>query len=68
MIQNFWKPRPNPTIALRKWSDVVEVVDLCGNCLEEAEAIHEAGRQVLWNKLPSLFDLPFWSRLKNCEM
>lgn len=67
MIQNIWRPRPDPTIALKKWLDV-EVVGLCYLCLPEAEEIHEAGRYNLWYKLPSLFDLPSWSGLTNFEL
>lgn len=67
MIHNIWRPRPDPTIALKKWSDV-EVVGLCGDCLDEAEGVHEVGRLLLWGKLPSLFDLPSWSGLTNFEL
>ncbi|KAJ6631583.1 hypothetical protein B0H10DRAFT_1979452 [Mycena sp. CBHHK59/15] len=38
---------------------------LCETCAGRAKASTEAGRQKMWEALPSFFDLPPWGELKN---
>lgn len=43
------------------------IVELCEDCLELAEAEMARGRRLLWNELPSYFDLPAWDVLANFD-
>ena len=40
---------------------------LCTSCLTEVKRLHQAGREKLWELLPSFFGLPPWDELKNFE-
>lgn len=55
-----------PTIAGLYTFDAAafDLNNLCSICLAQAEAMHNTGREELWEKLPSLFDLPPWEELK----
>jgi len=38
---------------------------VCGPCSKHIEQSMVAGRKKIWEDLPSFFDLPPWSELKN---
>lgn len=59
----IWKPMPDVSRGLEKWSDV-KTDGLCRSCREDAKEIHQDGRQKMWEMLPSFFDLPDWEELK----
>jgi len=37
--------------------------EMCGYCLDTSKRIHAEGCAELWNRLPSLYDLPAWEML-----
>lgn len=64
LTRSIWKPMPDSTRSLEKWSDV-RSEDLCAPCAETAMEIHERGRQAMWNMLPACFGLPDWEHLRD---
>jgi hypothetical protein len=44
----------------RQWKNM----GLCEICLDEAKALHAASRQVVWDGIPGMFDLPGWTQLE----
>ncbi|TFK22935.1 hypothetical protein FA15DRAFT_671032 [Coprinopsis marcescibilis] len=72
LTKEIWIPLPDVSRTLEKWSSFIslfpEMTDrACPNCREDARAIHESGRQRVWDMLPTFFDLPDWADLKNFE-
>ncbi|KAJ7472847.1 hypothetical protein FB451DRAFT_303593 [Mycena latifolia] len=43
----------------------LDSLDLCRVCMESAKTKMAAGRQKMWDALPTFFELPPWSELKN---
>ncbi|KAJ7145140.1 hypothetical protein C8R43DRAFT_551540 [Mycena crocata] len=43
----------------------IDPLELCAACSEDAKTKMTAGRKKMWELLPSFFDLPPWSELKN---
>jgi hypothetical protein len=54
-------------VALEKWKSSVIHCPLCTPCLMEAKRLHRAGREKMWELLPSFFGLPPWDELKNLK-
>ena len=40
---------------------------LCSACIKHAKATHESSREELWEKLPSVWDLPSWGEIRRLE-
>lgn len=57
-----WHPSPW-CIALNAWAPHLEDGQ-CLGCIAKSKKVHNAGRQNVWNKLPSIFGLPGWEELK----
>lgn len=53
--------------ALEKRKLSVYHSELCLFCLTVVERLHQAGREKMWELLPSFFGLPPWDELKNLE-
>ncbi|KAJ6582146.1 hypothetical protein B0H19DRAFT_984317 [Mycena capillaripes] len=45
------------------WADL-EGKGLCELCLEEAQDLHQRGKQKFWDELPKVFGLPDWATLE----
>ncbi|KDQ56534.1 hypothetical protein JAAARDRAFT_79101 [Jaapia argillacea MUCL 33604] len=58
---NLWNPLPQ-SWALEDWNEEWND-DLCPACIAGGKQRFEAARQIIWDKLPSLFDLPPWNEL-----
>jgi len=54
-------------VALAKWKFSETHRPLCNPCLMEVKRLHQAGREKIWELLPSFFGLPPWDELKNLE-
>lgn len=61
LLKEYWTPLPR-CMALRRWSPRWER-GMCANCVTTAMEQHAAGRQKIWNLLPSIFELPPWGQL-----
>ncbi|KAJ7162123.1 hypothetical protein C8R46DRAFT_1282587 [Mycena filopes] len=51
---------PNPLKAYVKWP----AMNVCGECVAQAQTQHQAGREEVWQHLPVIFELPAWEELK----
>ncbi|KDR85999.1 hypothetical protein GALMADRAFT_109535 [Galerina marginata CBS 339.88] len=56
-------PGPNPARALRNPRKFIG--GYCEICGDEVRRVHLAGRQHIWDNLPSYFELPDWKDLKD---
>jgi len=61
-----WKPTPEPCRSLEKWAQIMKR-GLCSACVDEAERIHEAGRQKMWDLMPLNFGFVGWDELKKLD-
>ncbi|KAF7322122.1 Zn-dependent hydrolase oxidoreductase family [Mycena kentingensis (nom. inval.)] len=50
---------PNPLKAWTKW----EALNVCGECVAQAQKQHQAGREEVWGHLPVIFEMPAWGEL-----
>ncbi len=66
LLVSIYKPMPEPCRSLEKW-EMVRKGLLCTICREEAERIHEAGRQKMWDMMPQNFGFPPWTELKKLD-
>jgi hypothetical protein len=55
-------PGPPRCIALTPWNSRHED-GFCGRCSAVSQATHSLGRAVIWDMLPSLFNMPGWEEL-----
>lgn len=60
----FPKLQTKVKLALAPWVDS-DAEGLCDQCTEVAKDVFETGRRVIWDNLPSYFDLPKWEDLKD---
>ncbi|TFK38969.1 hypothetical protein BDQ12DRAFT_735184 [Crucibulum laeve] len=68
LTRMIWKPLPEYTRGLEKWTDELSLYgSLCRPCTDEAKRIHAAGREKMWELLPTFFGLPDWQELKNFD-
>lgn len=62
-------PSPQPKYGFMTWSKLDEEQGLsggfCQSCLKFAKESHAAGREKLWERLPTLFNLGEWDDLQD---
>ncbi|KDR86011.1 hypothetical protein GALMADRAFT_235199 [Galerina marginata CBS 339.88] len=58
-------PGPTPYTALTSPVEDRVLELYCDSCAAEIKKIYEAGREVIWDNLPSYFGLPKWEDLKD---
>ena len=54
---------PEPLKPYDRW----DKLGVCSDCVEEAKRRHEDGREEVWARLPSFFDLDSWDKLKEMQ-
>ena len=54
---------PEPLKPYDRW----DKLGVCSECVEEAKRKHENGREEVWARLPSFFDLDSWDKLKEMQ-
>lgn len=62
ILINTFTPLP-PVQGLEDWNSEWEGNGMCKYCIEVAQVAHRAGRQKLWDQLPTIFNLPPWEEL-----
>ncbi|KAJ7689843.1 hypothetical protein B0H17DRAFT_983461 [Mycena rosella] len=60
----------NPCIPLNTWDldDWAVLERMCPTCLAVLKQKHQEARQVLWDKLPSMYGLPKWEELESLKV
>jgi hypothetical protein len=61
VFQGFWYPLPK-FMPLVRWND--KKVSFCKFCSKKSSDLHNAGRQGIWDELPSIYGLPEWEELR----
>ncbi|KAF8200006.1 hypothetical protein K438DRAFT_1717457 [Mycena galopus ATCC 62051] len=51
---------PHPLKRYARW----EALNVCAQCVANAQAQHQAGREEVWQHLPVIFELPSWGELE----
>jgi len=62
LLRFFWHPVPK-LFPLIRWDPIFDST-FCSFCSQKSREIHEAGRQSVWNEIPSIFGLPEWEELR----
>jgi hypothetical protein len=61
IFQVIWYPLPKLR-PLTWWND--KMVSFCMFCSKKSSELHNAGRQRIWDELPSIYGLPEWEELR----
>ncbi|KAF8959128.1 hypothetical protein BDZ97DRAFT_1667567 [Flammula alnicola] len=64
LIGKLWKNEDQHMFALEPWFADMGA-GLCPTCVMVAKRTHNEGRTIVWERLPSYFELPPWKELKD---
>jgi hypothetical protein len=54
---------PAPLTQFKNWGEL----QVCSDCMLHVQAQHAAGREAVWARLPSAFNLPIWDALAEMQ-